>query len=286
MPFDPTRIPDDIVTSFKEGKCSIFIGAGLSISSGLPSWKGLLEELIAEVVKLPYDTTTHVEEYNKLINDPAKYLLIAQDIKNTLGKLYFDLLQKIFTNPTLKPSPNHKLIADLPSKFIITTNYDNLIEKAYVVKLSDIPVTLTFTQSKEIAYKLWNKEFFILKAHGDARINKNEVIMTERDYRDILFNSAGFQSALQVMFSTSTILFIGSSFSDPDFILLMRYLHTAYHGGGPTHYILMNENDILDVEARRYMEDFNLHTIRYNPENNYEQITQFLELLNAGVAAP
>lgn len=283
MAFTIDRIPKELIEALKEKRVSVFVGAGLSISSGMPSWKELIKELITQVQALPFDTKSDVEEYNKLIEDPSKYLMLAQDIKISLGKVYYDYLTSRFTDQTKTFSQNHKIIVELPLNFIITTNYDNLIEKAYVANFLDIPVTLIPSQSRDIAYKLWNREYFILKAHGDVRINKEQIIMTENDYREILFRSPGFQSALQVMFSTNTILFVGTSFTDPDFILLMRFLHTAYHGGGPTHYILINENDSLNVEARRYMQDFNIHSIKYNPANTYTEITEFLDLLNTAV---
>ena len=285
MPFDKAKIPKELIDSFKSGKSSVYVGAGLSIKAGLPTWKNLIIDLIEEVKKLPYDTTKQVEDYLKLIADPSKYLLIAQDIKDSLGKLYFDFLTKRFDNPAIVLTDDYNHLVSLPNNFIITTNYDNLIERAFINVHKNIPVTFTHRQNSEIAYKMWNREFFILKAHGDVRILKEDIIMTERDYRDILFKNPGFQSALQVLFSTNSILFLGTSFSDPDFILLMRYLHSAYHGGGPTHYILINEKDTLDVEAKRYLLDFNLHTIFYNPEKNYVQITEFLDLLLEAVKA-
>ena len=279
MAFNPDLIPKDLLNELRSKRCSLFIGAGLSIGSGLPDWKNLILELIEEIKQLPFDTTKDVEEYLKMVDDSSKFLMLAQDIKALLGKRFFDYMHKRFTDPGIQPSKNHELLFELPLNFMVTTNYDSLLEKAYIKKYQDLATTLLFSQSKDIAYKLWNREFFILKAHGDVRINKDQLIMTENDYREILFNSPGFQSALQVIFSTNTMLFIGTSFTDPDFILMMRFLHTAYHGGGPTHYILINENEKLNVEARRNMMDFNLHTIYYNPENNFAEITEFIELL-------
>jgi SIR2-like domain len=279
MAFDIKLIPEILLSNLKNKNCSVFVGAGLSIKSGLPSWKVLLEELIAEVEKLPYDTTKQRSDYLEMIKDSNKYLMLASDIKSSLAKNFYDYLERRFADKALAPNINHNLISEIPFQFIITTNYDQLIEKAYAFNKQILHPVLTPSNSRDIAYKIWNNEFFILKAHGDISIRKDEIVMTEQDYREILFKNPGFQSALQVLFSTKSILFVGTSFSDPDFILLMRYLHSAYHGGGPTHYILVNENEIFDVEARRNMEDFNLHTIKYNPENDFEQITQFLEYL-------
>ncbi len=281
MPFNDQLIPQQFVDNIKSGKSSLFVGSGLSVGAGLPTWKGLLLELIEEVKKLPFDTTRAMDDYMKLINDPSKYLLLAQDIKNMLVPSFYDIMERRFNDANLKPTNIHKALLSIPFSFVITTNYDRLIEKAFVSLTGEIPATLTHSNSRDIAYKIWNKEFFILKAHGDVFVRKDEIVMTESDYRDILFKNPGFQSALQVIFSSKSIVFIGTSFTDPDFLLLMRYLHTAYHGGGPQHYILISEEEILDVEARHFMQEFKLHSIKYNPENNREQILQFAEALQA-----
>lgn len=280
MAFEISQIPEELLEYLKNKNCSLFVGAGLSISSGFPTWPKMLEELIKVMGTLPYDTSSQKADYEKMLTDSNKYLMIAEDLKSLLGKKFNEYLEKRFADPSLKPNHNHQFITEIDFQFIITTNYDKLLEKAYAYPKQLFPAVLTNTMSRDIAYKIWNKEFFIVKAHGDVNIRKDEIIMTEKDYRDIMFKNPGFQSALQVMFSTKSIIFVGTSFTDPDFLLLMRYLHSAYHGGGPTHYILINENDVLNVEAKRYMEDFNLHSIKYNPENDYEQITQFLEILS------
>jgi len=280
MAFDTNLIPNQLVADIKSGKTALFVGSGLSVEAGLPTWKGLLLELIEEVKKLPYDTTKIVEDYVKLINDPSKYLILAQDLKYNLLSGFPDIMERRFNDATLRPAPIHISLLKIPFSYVITTNYDRLLEKAYVRLTGEIPATLTQSNSRDIAYKIWNKEFFILKAHGDITVRKDELIMTESDYRDILFKNPGFQSALQVMFSSKSILFIGTSFTDPDFLLLMRYLHTAYHGGGPQHYILINKDEILDVEARHFMHEFKIHCIKYDPVNHREQILQFADSLN------
>jgi hypothetical protein len=276
MAFDIKSIPEELKKHLAGDNCALFVGAGLSIASGLPTWAKMLKELIEEMKKLPFDTKAQVSDYEKMISNPNKYLLIAEDLKSNLGKHFNEYLERRFADPKVNPNANHNLIAATKYQFIITTNYDKLIEKAFAFTSQLFPAVLTNTSSRDIAYKLWNKEFFIVKAHGDVTIRKDEIVMTERDYREIMFRNSGFQSAMQVMFSTKSIIFVGSSFTDPDFILLMRYLHSAYHGGGPTHYILIDDSEILDVEAKRYMADFNLHSIKYKAANNYIEITEFL----------
>jgi hypothetical protein len=286
MAFDARQIPEELIAHLKSDNCSLFVGAGLSIASGLPTWKSMLNELIKELGKLPFDTASKQEDYLRMMADSNKYLMVAEDLKSTLAKYFYEYLERRFGDAKLNPNKNHEMITSINFQFIITTNYDKLIEKAYAFNRNLFPAVLTNTSSRDIAYKIWNKEFFIVKAHGDVTIRKDEIVMTEKDYREIMFKNPGFQSALQVMFSTKSMLFVGTSFTDPDFLLLMRYLHSAYHGGGPTHYILIDSKDVLNVESKRYMEDFNLHTIKYsNAKGNFEEITDFLTALSAAAPA-
>jgi hypothetical protein len=274
-------IPNDLVQLFKRKACGLYVGAGLSQAAGFPSWGQLLKLLIAEVEKLPFHVKGKIDDYNQLLNDPNQYLLVAEDIKSQLGDRFSKFMSDTFSDQTKKPTETMKNFMRLPLKFVITTNYDMLIEQAYNKVHDLIPATLTYDLSKDIAHNLWEDKFFVLKAHGDVQYNSARLILSERDYREILFRQPGYQSALHAMFSSKSVLFVGTSFTDPDLILLLRYLHSSFHGGGPTHYILLAEDSVLNTQAERYMHDFNLHTIRYDKAGDHKEINDFaIELLS------
>ncbi|SHI43497.1 SIR2-like domain-containing protein [Hymenobacter daecheongensis DSM 21074] len=274
-------IPDDLVELFDRRACGLYVGAGLSQAAGFPSWGQLLQLLVEEVGKRPYNVQSKIEDYKKLLNDPNQYLLVAEDIKAQLGDRFSKFMSDTFSDQTKKPTETLKNFMKLPLKFVITTNYDMLIEQAYNKVHDAIPATLTYDLSKDIAHNLWEDKFFVLKAHGDVQYNSGRLIISERDYRDILFRQPGYQSALHAMFSSKSVLFVGTSFTDPDLILLLRYLHSSFHGGGPTHYILLAEDSVLDTQSERYMHDFNLHTIKYDKKDGHKEINEFaIELLS------
>ncbi|MBC6436058.1 hypothetical protein FM036_44305 [Nostoc sp. HG1] len=70
-------------------------------------------------------------------------------------------------------------------KVLITTNYDSLIEQAYYGIRKQFAPVITFDNGRAIAYNLWENKFFILKAHGDVKINLSRLVLTEKDYRNI-----------------------------------------------------------------------------------------------------
>jgi hypothetical protein len=203
--------------------------------------------------------------------------MVAQVLRDFLEDSFRKYIITTFSDNCPPPEELHKILINFPFQFFITTNYDTLLENAYVQVNSKQAKVYTFKDSPDIAYDLWNHRPFILKAHGDANKTQQGIILTERDYREILFQERGYQSILQSLFTTKTILFLGSSLSDPELKLLLSFIHSSFHGGGPTHYALMSEKDMNPVEADSWRKNFNIQIIPYSPEDNHSQVLEFLK---------
>jgi len=279
MAFDKDKIPNELIEVLKNGRCGLFVGAGLSRGAGFPDWRELLEELMDRAKKLTFINENKIQDYEKLIEKHENYLTLAEDLREELGKEYEEYIYEKFVHSNIKPTKILEELVKLPVKFIITTNYDSLIEDAYNKVHGFYPAYLTYKQSKQIASNLWKDRFFVLKAHGDVRTSAEEIILTEKDYRKILFSETGYQSVIQAIFTAKTVLLIGASFKDPELKLLLSYLHHSFHGGGPTHYILLPNDEILDTLAKRYLRDFNLHTINFDKKDNYQELFEFIQEL-------
>lgn len=105
---DAQELADTLLSrSLDAGSIVIFVGAGASRSVGVPSWADLVE---------------------RLTNDQIERLKSAHDPDMDLTALapFPDLIKA--TNAV--PGPLHKAIATLRPQAVVTTNYDNLIERA------------------------------------------------------------------------------------------------------------------------------------------------------------
>jgi hypothetical protein len=279
MTFDSGKIPIDLVQSFKQGKGGVFVGAGLSQRAGLPSWEGLLTDLIELAEKVSYKPNhDFIRSCKELLTHPSKYLLLAQELKDFLQDSFRKYIIEKYADNCPTPTEDHLKIINYPYQFIITTNYDTLLENAFVKVHGKQAKVHSFKDSPDIAYDLWNGRPFILKAHGDANKSQQGIILTEKDYRQILFQEKGYQSILQSLFTTKTILFLGSSLSDPELKLLLSFIHSSFHGGGPTHYALVCENEMNNVEAESWRKNFNIQIIPYSSENNHKEVSEFINL--------
>jgi hypothetical protein len=270
-------IPKKLIESYKRGSFGIFVGSGLSRASGLPDWKQLLDELIDLAQEMI--PSERVIEMRKLSKDSSKYLMLAEELREVLASDLQKHIKNRFDNKMLQPSDVLTSLVRLNYKFIITTNYDTLIEKAFVKVFGDIPNTLTYKDAATINYNIINGEKFILKAHGDARSAPSEIILTEKDYRNIIFRAKGYQSVLHVLFSTCNVLFLGASLRDPELNLLLGYIHNIFHGGSPDHFALINKDELTKVEEDRWRKDYNINIIPYDPKDDHQEVGLFVETL-------
>lgn len=109
----------------KDKHISVFTGAGISLSSGLP----LASELINYIL-------LNIADINSMILDkPLSYLPFEGYIEQMINDSNDETIMQIFTEESLCPNENHRLIAHLHQcgaiNRIYTVNFDILHEKAF-----------------------------------------------------------------------------------------------------------------------------------------------------------
>ena len=285
MSFDQNRIPDNLKAAYKEKRCGVLVGAGASVGAGLPDWGKLLNNMIDTALGHRVIEANKASEYRKLLSDPSKYLLIAAGLKEDLAGYFGDFINKTFMAPNPQPTDLHRAITKADRlQFVLTTNYDILIEQAYRAAGNYGISPCDFTDTGEIQRRLSKREFFILKAHGDAAKVGNGIILTEVDYRNIIYSQRAYQSLLSAMFTMFTIVFVGASMTDPEIRLLLSYIADAFSpNSGPNHFALMAEEDITSVEQTRWLKDMKVQLIPISKADNYREVTEFVEALHTSM---
>ena len=267
---------EEIKKAIEKNSFGIYVGAGLSMGAGLPSWPQLLNELI-DIIERKGIANNRIEEMRQLASQSSKFLLLAEEIRDLIQNDLEKLIRDRFEDKSKQPTETHDVLVKLKSKFIITTNYDTLIEKSLVKNYDNyFPTVYTYKDASSINYSLWNNDHFVLKAHGDAKTPK-EIVLTEKDYRNIIYNQSGYQSILHAIFSTNSILFLGVSLNDPELLLLLSYIHNIFHGGTPNHYALVPKENVSQTEIERWRKDYNIQISPYNSIDNHIEIRHFIE---------
>lgn len=285
MAFDRTKIPEALQQAYDSGRCAILVGAGASKGAGLPLWGELLTKMIDAAVAHRVITSEREAEYRALANRPDKFLMIASGLKDDLRSHFDQFIEETFIAPKPVPTPLHEAMVSLDKlQFVLTTNYDTLLERAFRKRDDDVSVC-SFTDTGEVQRRLSRREFFILKAHGDATKLGNQIVLTDVDYRNLLFRQRAYQSLLSAMFTMFTFIFVGASMTDPEISLLLNYIADSFSpNAGPTHYALMAAEDVTQVERDRWLKDFKIQLITVSKQDNYAELTEFLRELGAPAA--
>jgi len=234
---------DHLAREIREGRVVLFAGAGLSLPLGLPSWEELIQWMASE---LGFDPDV-------LVRPGADFLQIAEFYKirkGSIGELR-SWMDKSWNVPDGKilESTVHNQIVELGFPFIYTTNYDDILERAFKLhgrSFSKIASVLDISSAK-------SDRPHIVKYHGDFS-DDNSLVVTESDY----FERLEFESSLDLRFRSDalgrSILFVGYSLKDINIRLLLYKLKrtwdgTAYANKQPKSYIFMIRPDPVQEEV-------------------------------------
>jgi hypothetical protein len=162
------EVPQELEQAIRAGRCALFVGAGMSVAAGYPSWKGLLKQLAALARHEGDVTDEKLAELTQLTDNGDDLLMVAEEVSDVFGDTEFrNELAKVFKEHH-EPTATHRQLPEIPFSLAVTTNYDTLLENTYAQAMTVIPPTYTNNQAADFGDALWKGDFFILKAHGDV----------------------------------------------------------------------------------------------------------------------
>lgn len=268
--------PSDLIDKIYQGNTVLFVGAGLSVGIGLPTWPELMDRIIKWSVERNIIDNVAKEEFEQWI-EQKKFLLLIQELRERMGNRHFmEFMSEVFRDDTKEPTPTHKILPEIPFAAVLTTNFDVLIESAYTSSLGVKARTYTQADIPELAHLHSSGQFYILKLHGD--IDRIEtVVLGRNDYRQVMFANNAYRDFLTALLLIRTVLFVGFSLADPDLLLLLDKLETAFKGYGGLHYALINEQEVGKIERERWRKDYGIDIIPYRATEGHPEVHTFLD---------
>jgi SIR2-like domain len=118
----------------------------------------------------------------------------------------------------------------------------------------------------------------VLEVHGDID-RKDTVVLSERDYRDLVYRSPGYRAALNTLFITRTVLFVGAGLTDPDITLVLESVSESFGGKGPRHYALLPRREAGDAESDHWRDFFGIRLLQYSASKGHPELDEFLDQL-------
>jgi len=184
----------------QRGELVVFMGAGVGTGAGLPTWDGLLSALAAELGLTPSarDGWARLDAL-----DQAAILQRRCDQRaepRPLGQLVAERLWRP------EASLSHVLLAGLPVRELVTTNYDDLFER-----LASLEPVSVLPHRPHATARRW-----LLKMHGCVS-RPEDIVLTREDYLRYEQRRAALSGIVQALLMTRQMLFVGFSLNDDNF---------------------------------------------------------------------
>lgn len=258
---------DQLIDAYRSNKLILFVGAGVSMGLGLPSWRQLIDHMSKE---LGFDPDIYRTFGSDLTL--AEYYRIT---KGQIGPLRSWMDREWHTSKTdISKSRVHELIAQSNFDLIYTTNYDRWLEKAF--EFYKKPYSKIASVGDLSNVKLGNSQ--IVKFHGDFD-DDTSIVLDETSY----FERLEFESPLDIKLRSDvlgrSVLFIGYSLSD----INIRYLFyrlanlwkkTARGAPQPMSYIFSaRPNPVQEATLAQW----NIKMISSSGDDPQKSLVEFLE---------
>lgn len=193
---------DLIVEGIRQGKYSLFLGAGVSRDSSdstgklLPDGEAFRKQ-ICSINNLPSETS--LSQAAELLTDEDKFTYITKIFSNTIpGKTYENFCKFIWKN-------------------IYTLNVDDCIEKSYE-SCPNLKQNIVVKNYKDIYEQSYGLDCIqVVHLHGFARQPEKGYVFDLNEYVNNIRESNSWYKVFANSFAVSPFIVSGVSFNEPDF---------------------------------------------------------------------
>jgi len=216
-----------LTAEIAKGECVVFVGAGLSIAAGLPTWSEL-------------EATMRMKAgLSQTCSGPR----VADCCRAVIGEQNFNSLLREQVKDGVGPTEAHRRLATLPVGIFVTTNYDTLLEKAIQEQQRSSRVLSLYDGPEWVQLADTLPECRILKIHGCVDRTPNRLIATESDYLSFAVDHESLTTGLSAILAKRPVLFVGYSLSDWNLLAVLHHVRRITAGNATNKYYVG-----LDVE--------------------------------------
>lgn len=253
-----------------------WIGSGLSIQAGLPTWAGLKDGLTdvleAKAVDLEPREAAELRSKAEAIRKQGNLWISFKMLQESLGKTtYRESIRNEFASaPTVAVPSVYRHLWELRVRGVLNLNLDRLATRAHSEYHPGAALAEFAGRDVARLRQLLNgHQRFVGNLHGVFEDSKSWVF-TKADL-DALLGDRAYQSFIEASLSTHAVIFIGLSTDDT---AVGGHLERLAASGieTPAHYWLTSRRDIV---TDKWAEDAGIRIIRYDGTSDPSGVEQF-----------
>lgn len=215
----------DYVDYLRKGTAGVFVGAGTSTGAGYPTWKTLVKEM-ADEVELDLDKEPDLPSV-------VQYFLNAKGQTRThLTKV---INREVGEDRPIPPTL--RILARLPLRYVWTTNYDRLLERAFAEAKKQVDAK---SRQADLAQENPFAHVVLYKMHGSIE-HPTEVVIAKSDIELFRRTRRGFHDLLTAHLISRHLLFLGFSFTDPNVGHLFALIRESFDLSPPEHFAIVRK---------------------------------------------
>jgi hypothetical protein len=264
----------------------LFAGSGLSGQATTddgrhpPGWRGLLTGMVEwcaqrRLIDAAYDRDIRALVQNNFLVEAGQEIHEIFDDPTQLQQCIGEVL--LCNEARVREA--HNLVASMPFRAYLTTNYDEFIEDEYRVQKG---VRLDKFYEDTVggimeAYR--NRNPFIVKLHGDISVPAS-IVLGNRSYERFLYSRGTYHDCMSFIFGVASVLFIGFGGADPNVEGIITRIARA-DGGRKRHWMLVAEGSFPVLKMKRLWRDNGINIIQYEKDEGHTAVPRFLRALAA-----
>jgi NAD-dependent SIR2 family protein deacetylase len=275
--FDNANRFEQLKKTFDNAKVMPFLGAGISMPSGYPGWTQFLYEACEESHMTEDDLSVFLAS--------GHYEEAAQALHDDMTAAGFnELLESAFKSKKDLCGAIHYLPVLFPSSSIITTNFDNLIERIFKDVEKDFDQVRSGKTLNEVLRLMPMGNKLLVKLHGSCDLVAERVLL-KSEYDAAYADGNEVKNFFNRILFSQSLLFIGCSLSVDRTIQAMIDVVEEYGAETlPRHYAFLElKNDDDRVARKKALAKANIFPIWY-PEGEHDESIEALFILMLGAA--
>lgn len=252
-----------------------FIGAGMSASSGFPTWAEFLRSLTTDFVGC-------VEELEALL-DNWQYEEAAQLMLDRMGNHNFnEAVENTFGRRNKSIDGPVQLLPFLFNKGVISTNFDYILDRVYRDSGNAFENFLVGGALRDAPKRLATTPHCLIRLHGEAD-SANGRVLTSKEYEACYENEGVYKELICHTVGSASLLFLGCSLTVDRTIKALMEVKADAKVDTPRHYAFLPLREDLEREQRRSeLAQADIHPIWYPPEDHDQAIEALLISLIEG----